>query len=133
MAPDRIDCAVEILRATMEAARRLHPELCLSFGYIGNLEFIHPRRDDRSWSVFSKLSTRPCASACNINWGRAATNELGSLAVAAARGDVFEWADRQAILLADGKIYQVSPGSWLDAEIAHAADWPARTRLAAGL
>lgn len=133
MSPDRIDCAIKMLRATMEAARRLHPELGLSFGYIGNLESIHPQRDDRCWSVFSKLSTKPCANACNVSWGRAATNELGSLAVAAALGDVFDWADRQTILLVDGKIYQVCPGSWLDAEIAHAATWPARTRLAAGL
>ena len=133
MTPDNVDCAIKMLRAAMEAARRLHPELGLSFGHIGNLEFIHPRRDDRSWSIFSKLSTRPCASACNVSWGRAATDELGSLAVAAALGDVFDWADAQAVRLADGKIYQVCPGSWLDAEILHAADWQARTRLAARL
>lgn len=133
MTPDRIDCAVKMLRATMEAARRLHPQLGLSFGYIGNLESVHPRRDDRCWSVFSKLSTKPCPTACNISWGRAATNELGNLAVAAVLGGVFDWADRQAILLSDGKIYQVCPGSWLDAEIARAAAWPSRTRLAGGL
>jgi len=133
MTPERVDCAVKMLRAAMEAARRLHPQLGLSFGYIGNLEFVHPRRDDRCWSVFSKLSTKPCATGCNISWARAATSELGSLAVAAALGDVFDWADRQAILLADGKIHQVCPGSWLEAEIAHAAEWQARTRLTAGL
>ena len=82
---------------------------------------------------FLKTSTKPCATGCNISWGRAATSELGSLAVAAALGDVFDWADRQAILLADSKIYQVCPGSWLEAEIAQAAEWQARTRLTAGL
>ena len=92
MTPERVDCAVKMLRAAMEAARRLHPQLGLSFGYIGNLEFVHPRRDDRCWSVFSKLSTKPCATGCNISWARAATSELGSLAVAAALGDVFDWA-----------------------------------------
>ena len=104
MTPERVDCAIKMLRATMEAARRIHPELGLSFGYIGNLESIHPRRDDHCWSVFSKLSTKPCATGCNISWGRAATSELGSLAVAAALGDVFDRADRRAILLADSKI-----------------------------
>ena len=117
----------------MEAVRRLHPELGLSLGYIGNLEFIYPARDDRSWSVFSKLSMKPDATACNVSWGHVPTSDLGDLAVAAALGDVFDWADRQAILLADGKLYQVCSGSWLDAEIAHAADWPARTRRATKL
>ena len=126
------DCAIKILRAVTEAARRMHPDLGLSFGYIGNLEY-GPTRDDRQWSVFSKLSSNPAPTACNISWGRAGTGDLGALAVAAALGDIFEWADRQAILLANRKIYQVCPNSWLDAERAYAAAWPARTRLAAGL
>ena len=129
MTENRITCAIRILEATTRAARRLHPELGLSFGYIGNLEW-SPRRDDRQWSVFAKLSTKPAPQACDISWGRATIAELGSLAVAASFGDVFDWADRQAVLLADGRLFQVCPSSWLDAEIAWAADWATRTRAA---
>lgn len=132
MIDDRLECALKILRASTEAARRLHPELGLSFGYIGNFEY-GLTRDNRSWSVFSKLSTRPGPTACNVSWGGVATEKLGGMAASATLGDLFDWADRQALLLAAGKLYQVCPSSWLAAEIAHAAAWPARTRLAAAL
>lgn len=132
MSDDSIDTARTILEATTKAARRLHPQLGLSFGYIGNLEWA-PKRDDRRWAVFAKLSTKPCPTACDVSWGRFRTEQLGEMAAAAALGDVFDWADRQAVLLADGKLYQVCPGSWLEEEIAHAAAWPTRTRVAAGL
>lgn len=124
------DCAIKILGVTTEIVRRLHPHIGASFGYIGNLEH---RRDDRQWSVFTKLSSNPAPTACNVSWGRVATADLGGLAVAATLGDVFEWADRQAILLADGKLYQVCPSSWLQQETEYVANWPARVRLAAGL
>lgn len=123
------ECAIKILRATTEIVRRLHPAIGASFGYIGNLEH---RRDDRQWSVFTKLSSNPSPTACNVSWGGVATAELGALAVSATLGDVFEWADRQSILIADGKLYQVCPASWLAQEIDYAANWPARIRLAAG-
>lgn len=53
------------------------------------------------------------------------------MAAEATLGAVFDWADRQHVLLADNKLFQVAPANWLDAEIAHAAAWPARARLAA--
>lgn len=87
MTPDRIDCEIRMLTAITDAARRMHPELGLSFGYIGNLE---RRHDDRQWSVFSKLTDRASSLGCNISWGRAATHELGALAVKASLGDLFE-------------------------------------------
>ncbi len=73
MTDDSIDCAVKILDAITKTARRLHPELGLSFGYIGNLEW-GPQRDDRQWSVFSKLSTQQGATACNVKWGHYPTS-----------------------------------------------------------
>lgn len=130
MSTPEIDRALKVLRAITDAARRMHPELGLTFGYIGNLE---SNRDDRSWSVFARLSLRPEATACNVRWGNAAIHELPQLACAAALGDVFDWADRQAVLLADGKLYQVGPLGWVNLERAHVARWQARTRLAAGL
>ena len=112
------DFAVKMLDVAMRAARRLHPELGISFGYIGNLD---PRFDDRLWSVFTKLSTRGDAAACNVSWGRAATGDLGDLAVRAAFGEIFDWADDQARALAAGKIFQVCPSAWLEREHAFAA------------
>jgi hypothetical protein len=122
------DCAIKILRATTEIVRRLHPAIGASFGYIGNLDH---RRDDRQWSVFTKLSSNPSPTACNVSWGRVATAALGALAVSATLGDVFEWADRQSIHLAAGKLYQVCPAGWLAQEIDYSANWPTRIRLAA--
>ncbi len=124
------DCAIKILRATTEIVRRLHPQIGASFGYIGNLDH---RRDDRQWSVFTKLSSNHAPTACNVSWGRVATADLGGLAVAATLGEVFEWADRQSILLAGGKLFQVYPSNWLQQEIDYAANWPARIRLETGL
>lgn len=130
MTTPEITHAIKVLDAVTATARRLHPELGLSFGYIGNLE---GDRDDRSWSVFARLSIRPEATACNVRWGNAAFHDLPQLARAAALGDVFYWADRQAVLLSDGKLHQVNPRAWVHLERAHAAGWLARHRLAAGL
>lgn len=123
MSTSRTDFAVKMLDAATRATRRLYPDLGISFGYIGNLE---PRFDDRLWSVFSKLSTRPDATACNVSWGRVRTADLGDLAVRAAFGEIFDWADRQAIALAAGEVFQVSPSSWLETERAYAAAWKSR-------
>lgn len=120
MFTSRTDFAIKMLDAATRATRRLHPELGISFGYIGNLD---PRFDDRLWSVFSKLSTRPTATACNVSWGRVTTANLGDLAVRAAFGELFDWADRQAVALAAGQVFQVSPSTWLDSEHAYAARW----------
>ena len=120
MFASRTDFAVKMLDGATRAARRLHPELGFSFGYIGNLE---PRLDDRRWSVFSKLSTRPDATACNVSWGRVATADLGDLAVRAAFGEMFDWADEQARALAAGKVFQVCPSAWLAREHAFAAQF----------
>ena len=105
MFTSRTDFAIKMLDAATRAARRLHPELGISFGYIGNFD---PRFDDRLWSVFSKLSTRPAATACNVSWV-ALPPPLGDLAVRAAFGELFDWADDQARALAAGKVFQVSP------------------------
>ena len=117
MISSRTDFAIKMLDAATRAARRLHPELGISFGYIGNFD---PRFDDRLWSVFSKLSTRPTATACNVSWGRVATANLGDLAVRAAFGELFDWADDQARALAAGTVFQVCPSVWLDSEYAFA-------------
>lgn len=127
-----IDHAAKVLKAATEAARRLHPELGLSFGYIGNMNYA-PRSDDRRWSVFAKLSSRAGETACDVSWGSSSTTDLPALAVCAALGDLFDWTDRQAVLLADNRLFQVCPQGWLEAEKAHAAAWAGRTRLAAGL
>ena len=123
MLHDRTAVALRMLRATTDAARRLHPELGLSFGYIGNLEHA---RDDRSWSVFAKLSTRTGASGCDVRWGNVATADLHNLACAAVLGDLVEWADRQALALQQGSLHAVEPLAWLETERAFAADWPHR-------
>lgn len=98
-----IDTTIKILRATTKTADRLHPALKLSFGYIGNLE---RWGDDRGWSIFATLPDWSAANACNVRWGNVNTDQLPTLAMAAAMGEAFDWADRQA-LLAAGKLFIV--------------------------
>jgi len=109
--------ASKILRDAMEAARVRFPELGLSFGYIGNLE---RWGDDRSWRIFTKLSDGP-TSCCNVSWGRVNTDRLDTLATPDALARLDAWLEKQAGLLAEGKLRQVNRDNWLTAELAHAA------------
>lgn len=119
--------ASQVLRAAMEAARQRFPQLGLSFGYIGNLE---RWGDDRCWRIFTKLSDGP-TSYCNVSWGRVDTNHLAALATPEAIARFEDWLQKQACLLAEGKLRQVNRDAWLPGELAHAASMAAATAATA--
>ena len=118
MTTDTTDNAVETLRHVIEVNRLNYPQLGLSFGYFGNYGHWG---DDRCWCVFTKLSSTPAASACNISWGYANTEDVNKLADPARMAQLENWLAATAARLAAGELHQIGAERWLAAEIAHAA------------
>lgn len=100
--PDKSAMArVEAAFARVKAA---HPKLGLSFGYIGDL----PSNgwDDRSWRIFTSLSTRMAASCCDISFAGWSTRNMPAMADAVeARLDA--WCASQQAKLDAGEIHLV--------------------------
>jgi hypothetical protein len=101
------------LRGLIEAMRLTYPELGLSFGYIGNCG---QWGDDRCWCVFTKLSSKPAANACNVSWGYANTQDVAKLATPVRLGQLECWIKSTAARLAAGELYQVGADRWLAQE-----------------
>lgn len=100
---DSISTACAQLQTLVQTLASAHPGLGMSFGYIGNLTH---NEDDRAWSVFTTLSTRRGANACNVRWGSVATSELPKLA-AKAETDLAEWCAHTEGRLAAGELFRV--------------------------
>lgn len=101
---DRIHTACAQLQTLVRALADDHPRLGLSFGYIGNLTH---NDDDRAWSVFTTLSTRRGANACNVRWGSVPTSELPKLA-SKAETDLADWCARTEGRLDAGELFRVA-------------------------
>lgn len=117
MQNEDIDAAIATLQAATDAAKLRYPQLGASFGYIGNCE---RWGDDRSWRVFTKLSTQPSANTINISWGRVDTVDLPGIATPEALARLEAWLAETAAKLEARKLYQVGPENWLKAEIERA-------------
>ena len=117
MQNEDINAAIATLQAATDAARLRYPQLGASFGYIGNCE---RWGDDRSWRVFTKLSTQPSANGINISWGRVDTVDLPGIATPEALSRLEAWLAETAAKLEARKLYQVGPENWLKAEIERA-------------
>ncbi len=87
-----------------------HPRLGLSFGYIGNCDFLGGQWDDRSWMVFAKLATWRCVGACDIHFGGVHTDHLASL-LTHAQARLADWCVEQERRLDAGEIRIVGPSS----------------------
>ena len=96
-------CAPEdadrIIRCEMERVRDLHPELGMSYGYIGNI-YWGPRRDDRSFKVFTQLIDERGHS---VSYGGCGYDRLGQFAFTVQRR-LEDWARTQSERLARGEI-----------------------------
>lgn len=108
-----LNAADQRLREFVEAMRLTYPELGLSFGYFGNCGHWG---DDRCWCVFTKLSSKPAASASDVSWGYANTDDLAKLATPFRLGQLECWIKSTAARLAAGELYQVGADRWLAAE-----------------
>lgn len=73
-----------------------------SFGYIGN---VSRYGDDRSWRIFTKLSTRPAASACDVSFHLNSPDDIDLAAVT-------DWLERQRAKVNAGSLYRVNPSGW---------------------
>ena len=87
-----------------------HPRLGLSFGYIGNCDFLGGQWDDRSWMVFAKLATPRCVGACDVHFGGVGTDHLTSL-LTQAQARLADWCVEQERRLDVGEIRIVGPSS----------------------
>lgn len=87
-----------VIRAEMERVSALHPELGMSFGYIGNIEW-GPRRDDRAFMVFTKLADRRGYS---VSYGSHSHEKLGELAFS-VKAKLESWAAEQVAKLKSGE------------------------------
>lgn len=97
--------ASTLIRSTVEQVAKSHPELNLSFGYIGNIWW-QPYRDDRSFKVFTTLATLQCQYGCDVSFGGHSVSDIGVLAHL-VRNKLADWAADQASRLAEGKLRQV--------------------------
>lgn len=100
-----IEEAEAIIKKTLDEAKLLHPELNMSYGYIGNI-WHAPYRDDRSFKIFTTLATLDCRGACNIIFGSHSLSNLGAFAIL-VKNQLKPWAAQQAELLATGRLRQV--------------------------
>lgn len=89
------DEADRIIREEMERVSALHPELGLSYGYIGNI-WHGPYQDDRLFRVFTRLRDARGHSIC---FGGHALENLPELAFMAQRR-LASWAVEQSARLA---------------------------------
>lgn len=94
--------ASALIETTVKAVAADHPELGMSFGYIGNVYF-SPRRDDRSFMVFTKLRDGNGHSA---SFGGHEHGHLADLAIM-VRTRLAEWAAERAADLKAGRLYRV--------------------------
>ena len=100
-----LEDAVEALREMIRELGNEYPGLNLSFGYIGNCSLgCGPAYDDRSWKVFTTLSSTAGAQACNISWGGYSSSMLGHMVLAAQR-ELKDWCERTSADLKAGKLY----------------------------
>ncbi len=99
-----------VLEQLVQDLAAKHPRLGLSFGYIGNCDFLGGQWDDRSWMVFAKLATWRCVGACDIHFGGVDTDHLADL-LAQAQARLADWCVEQARRLEAGEIRIVGPSS----------------------
>jgi hypothetical protein len=55
------------ITAIVDAAKVMHPDLKLSFGYIGNYDRRLPQPDDRSWYVFTNIGAYKYVACSKVN------------------------------------------------------------------
>lgn len=91
--------ADKAIRAEMERVAALHPEIGLSYGYIGNVSW-GPRRDDRAFMVFTRLRD---STGRSISFGSHPHDRLGELAFM-VRGRLAAWAAEQEDLMRKGSV-----------------------------
>lgn len=95
--------AHEMLTALVDEMKAEHPNLHLSFGYIGNCSLGGQGHDDRNWYVFTKLASPAARVGCDVSFGGYATNRLGRFHAHAAR-ELSAWCRTQQARLDDHEI-----------------------------
>lgn len=98
--------ADDIIRAEVGRLAVLHPDLGLSYGYIGNCDLSGSRFDDRSFMVFTTLRSGhgPCP---DIHFGGVPHADLGALAFTVSR-NLEPWVREQQDRLDRGEIHRIA-------------------------
>jgi hypothetical protein len=93
--------AIETIQNAVDLMKQSHPELNLSFGYVGNL----PSNgwDERSWRIFTQLASPNSHGACDVSFGGCDTRDLPAMATRVTQ-NLKAWCDRQSERLAAGEI-----------------------------
>lgn len=95
---------VEVIRTKVDRLKEEHPDLKLSFGYIGNLET--GGRDDRSWYVFTGIRGLSGRDTDRWKWGGYETDALAEMATE-IEGERFDrWLSDAELIARDPEAYR---------------------------
>lgn len=95
--------AQKIISGVIDELKPLYPELDLSYGYVGNI-YWGPRRDDRSFQIFTKLRDRHGYS---VSFGSHSYDRLADLAFQ-VRAQLADWCGLQSRRLASGDVFRIA-------------------------
>lgn len=100
--------AIATIENVVNLMKTAHPELHLSFGYIGNLP--SGGWDDRSWKVFTKLATVNAAFGCDVSFGGHHTRDLPAMATRVSQ-NLQAWCATQSERLEAGELRSLAKRS----------------------
>lgn len=93
------------LASMVKQLQAKHPELGLSYGYIGNCDLYGSRWDDRSWGISTRFVDRETRS--SVRFGGVPTCQLGRMMIMAER-DLAAWCLKQEERFAGGTILRAA-------------------------